>query len=63
MWLRKDQAGSAPGHTWDKDGDVLEVDDALGAELLAIPGGGFTEVAPHELPKGRRGPARTPVAE
>lgn len=46
MLVRKDKAGSAPGYTWDKDGQVLEVPDALGADLVAIPGGGFTEIAP-----------------
>jgi hypothetical protein len=44
--IRKHKAGSCPGHTWDSDGAVVEVDDALAVELLAIPDGGFSEVAP-----------------
>lgn len=51
MWVRKEKAGSAPGHTWEHDGDVLEVDDDLGHELVAIPTGGFSEV---DAPKQRR---------
>lgn len=44
-YIRKDKAGSCPGHTWEHDGDVVEVDDVnLVADLLAIPG--FSEVAP-----------------
>jgi hypothetical protein len=51
MFLRKDQAGSAPGHTWENAGDVIEVDDELAWQLLAIPGGGFAEVpAPEPAP-------------
>lgn len=46
MFLRKDQAGSAPGHTWEKPGDVVEVDDELAYQLLAIPYGGFSEAEP-----------------
>lgn len=38
--------GSAPGHEWKKPGDVVEVDDGLGQELVAIPNGGFYEVVP-----------------
>lgn len=45
MWLRKEKAGGAPGVTWEADGDVREVDDELGQDLLAIPAGGFTEVS------------------
>ena len=48
-FIRKDKAGSCPGHTWERDGDVVEVDDvALAADLLAIPG--FSEVAPEPEP-------------
>lgn len=46
--IRKHQAGSCPGYTWDSDGAVLEVDAELAMELLAIPGGAFSEVAPAE---------------
>lgn len=49
MLLRKEQGGTGIGdYFWDKDGDVVEVPDSLGYELLAIKGGGFTEVPPHE---------------
>lgn len=44
MWLRKDAAGTAAEHVWDKDGAVVEVPDGLGQELLAIRGAGFAEV-------------------
>ncbi len=46
MYLRKAQAGSAPGHQWTHDGEVIEVDDDLAQVLLAIPTGGFSEAAP-----------------
>lgn len=46
MYVRKEQAGSAPGHTWEEDGQVIEVDDELAEQLLAIPNGGFSEAAP-----------------
>lgn len=52
MWLRKDTAGTAAEHVWDKDGAVVEVPDSLGQELLAIRGAGFAEVdAPKRAPK------------
>lgn len=41
MYLRKDNAGSAPGYEWPHDGAVIEVDDELAEQLLAIPNGGF----------------------
>jgi hypothetical protein len=50
MFVRKDTAGAAPGFTWHIAGDVVEVPDDFGRELLEIPKGGFTEVAPHEVP-------------
>lgn len=51
MWVRKNEPGSAPGHTWENAGDVLEVADDLGMDLVVIPNGGFTEVpAPAEDP-------------
>lgn len=46
MQVGRKWPGSAPGHEWKKAGDVVEVDDALGQELVAIPGGGFYEVIP-----------------
>lgn len=54
MYLRKQQAGSGGGHIWDGDGDVLEVDDETALDLLAIPDGGFSEVA--EPPKPETAP-------
>ena len=51
MYLRKAQAGGAPGHTWEEDGQVIEVDDELAASLLAIPNGGFSEAAPPVTPE------------
>lgn len=46
MFIRKEQAGSAPGHTWEKDGDVIEVADHIAWQLLNIPNGGFSETEP-----------------
>lgn len=44
-FVRKAGAGSASlGYTWPKAGDVIEVDDAHVAELLAIPHNDFTVV-------------------
>lgn len=45
MFLRKATAGAAPGFTWHTSGEVVEVPDELGQELLEIPGAGFEEVA------------------
>lgn len=45
MYLRKERAGSAPGHEWPHDGAVIEVRDDLAEQLIRIPGGGFS-VAP-----------------
>lgn len=42
MFLRKAHAGSAPGYTWEHDGQVIDVDDDLAYELLRIPRGGFS---------------------
>lgn len=41
MYLRKDRAGNAPGYEWPHDGAVIEVDDELAQQLLAMPDGGF----------------------
>jgi len=41
--LRKEQGDCSIGsYRWERDGDVVEVDDELAYALLAIPGGGFT---------------------
>jgi len=50
MLLAKDSGGTTIMHgrvpyTWEKDGDVIEVPDDLGAELLGIRGGGYSEAA------------------
>jgi hypothetical protein len=51
MQLKKARAGSTShGHVWETDGQVLEVPDADGAELLKIPDGGFSEVTPTAPP-------------
>lgn len=60
MYLRKAQAGSAPGHHWEMDGSVLEVDDDLAYELLAIPGGGFSEAEPARDEEGEDAPKKKP---
>jgi hypothetical protein len=46
MYLRKSQAGNAPGYRWEHDGQVIEVHDELAWELLNIPHGGFSEAEP-----------------
>lgn len=49
MWLRKTKLlpGGAPGGLeWKSDQDVVEVDDEIGLELIAIPDAGFSEAAP-----------------
>lgn len=52
MFLRKKTAGNASGgYEWKKDGDVVEVPDALGEELLDRRDGEFEEVDP---PEGHR---------
>ncbi len=61
MYVRKARAGSSATHTWPHDGAVVEVPDDLGAELLSIPDGGFTEVRPDLVDAGDAGDAG-PVA-
>lgn len=46
MFVRKDKAGGIGPYQWEKDGDVVEVDDAFGLQLLSIGHAGFAEVAP-----------------
>lgn len=60
MWLRKAQAGSAPGHTWHEDGAIVEVLDELGHELLALVGGGFSRAEASAIPEP---PAAPPAVE
>lgn len=48
MLLRKAQGNCSIGeYTWERDGDVVEVPEWLGMDLLAIKGHDFTEVLPH----------------
>jgi hypothetical protein len=54
MYLAKASGGTTLNYlgkpyTWEADGDVLEVPDALGAQLLAIHGAGYTEIPPEEV--------------
>jgi hypothetical protein len=52
MLLRKEQGGAiVAGYEWANDGDVVDVPGDLGLELLAIKGGGFTEVLPQPEPE------------
>lgn len=60
MYLKKAQAGSAPGYTWERDGQIIEVEDELAAQLLAIPYGGFSEAAP---PTVEEDPEETPATK
>ncbi|MBX7464967.1 hypothetical protein K1Y80_02575 [Streptomyces sp. MAG02] len=55
--------GSAPGHEWKKADDVVEVDDRLGQELVAIPGGGFYEVVPTSSDVRGKDPEPDPSAK
>lgn len=45
MWVKKAQGGSGVGpYEWPEDGSVCEVPDPLGTALIAITGGGYTQV-------------------
>ncbi|MHB8511481.1 MAG: hypothetical protein ACYDCC_04820 [Actinomycetota bacterium] len=49
--IRKDQAGAAPGYTWENDGDVVDVaEPELVADLLRIDG--FSEVITSDTSDG-----------
>lgn len=49
MKVRKDKAGSdSYGNTWEHDGDVVEVPDEQGLDLVSIVDGGFTAVEPDD---------------
>jgi hypothetical protein len=54
--IRKEQAGSCPGYVWDNDGDVVDVDADMAGALLAMPQGGFSEVAAPEPGSGPESP-------
>ncbi len=60
MLLAKEQGGTTvAGHTWENDGDAVDVPYDLAMELLAIKGGGFYVPAPDGEPsKAKTPPAR-----
>ena len=64
MRIRKAKAGSdSYGHTWAKDGAVVDVPQEQAWTLLAIPDGGFTDAethAPGPPASGDRPAAHTP---
>lgn len=49
MYIRKARAGNIPGYTWHEDGEVLDLEDALGEELVRMPTAGFSRA---EKPQG-----------
>lgn len=51
MLLRKDHAGGVGPYNWEHDGDVVDVPDKFGLQLLAIGHAGFSYVreAPVEV--------------
>lgn len=50
-FLRKACGGATVlGYTWERNGAVVEVPDAVAHQLLAIPGADFTEVPASEVP-------------
>jgi hypothetical protein len=68
MLLAKEQGGTTvAGHTWENDGDLVEVGYDLAMELLAIKGGGFYVPEPEDAagtPKPRAKPKQdAPAAE
>lgn len=63
MFVKKETIGGAasPVHgafQWVNDGDIVEVPDEWGAELLAIPDGGYSYVDAADVPKKRGRPAK-----
>lgn len=50
MYIRKARAGSVTGHTWSRDGEVLEIEDDLAEQLLLMPHGGFSIAEAPEPP-------------
>lgn len=62
MLLVKAQGGCSIGpYTWEKDGDAVEVDDKIAADLLAIPGGGFSVPEPKPATKKAAAKAADPA--
>ncbi len=48
MFLKKNQPGNAPGHSWTEPDQIIEVDDHLAETLLSIPGADFSIAEPPE---------------
>lgn len=46
MLISSTKEAGAEGHYWTKPGEVIEVADSLGLQLIRIPGGGFAEANP-----------------
>lgn len=62
MLLAKTQGGTTvAGHTWENDGDAVDVPYDLAMELLAIKGGGFYVPGP-EPSRAKTPPARPAAA-
>jgi hypothetical protein len=62
VWLRKHKGGSTVGpHEWKADGDVTEVPDHLGEDLLRIDPRGYEQVPepPQPAPKAARADSGT----
>lgn len=63
MWVKKEQGNCSIGpYVWAKDGDIIEVDDEFGIDLVSIKGNDCTEVIPKNLAEEellRQPPART----
>jgi hypothetical protein len=67
MLLRKEQGGSSIGpYRWENDGDVVEVDEKTGHDLLRIKAGGFSvpepDPEPEPDPKTPAAPAKPAAA-
>lgn len=65
MWLSKRQGGCQVGaYTWENDGDVVEVDDHTGTQLLRVKGGDYTRVeepAPAKPAAAKKAAAAAPA--
>lgn len=63
MWLKKHAGGTIIGsYEWKKDGDVTEVPDHLGEDLLRIDPAGYEKVSepPKPAPKAAAAKAADP---
>lgn len=60
MHVRKEHAGSASsGYVWETDGDVVEVPDHIGGDLLLHDPGEFTDVTEDVLAGRHKKPDTT----